>query len=91
VTTAHSSAKPSTCSASFAKKLSGMSSGKYALTWPVALKRLPDGEALRADHHATAYRAVVRELRGLHHVEVPLRVVFRARLDVLRHDPSSAR
>ena len=39
VTTAHSIANPSTCDASLARKLSGMSSGKYAFLWPVALKR----------------------------------------------------
>ena len=32
VTTAHSLAKPSTCLASFSKKLLGMNSGKYALS-----------------------------------------------------------
>jgi hypothetical protein len=37
VTTAHSLAKPSTCSASFSRNDSGMNSGKYALTWPVSL------------------------------------------------------
>ena len=39
VTTAHSVANPSACSASFSKYDSGMSSGKYAFWWPVALKR----------------------------------------------------
>ena len=37
VTTAHSFANPSTCSASFSKKESGMKSGKYAFTCPVSL------------------------------------------------------
>ena len=37
VTTAHSLANPSTCSASFSRKLSGMNSGKYAFSCPVAL------------------------------------------------------
>ena len=37
VTTASSGAKPSTCSASFLRKLSGMRRGKYAFWWPVAL------------------------------------------------------
>ena len=39
VTHATCGAKPSTCSFSFIRRLSGMKSGKYALTWPVALKR----------------------------------------------------
>ena len=37
VTIAHSLAKPSTCSASRARKLLGISSGKYALTCPSSL------------------------------------------------------
>mmetsp|Transcript_45647 Transcript_45647/g.92134 ORF Transcript_45647/g.92134 Transcript_45647/m.92134 type:complete len:221 (-) Transcript_45647:515-1177(-) len=37
VTTAHSFANPSTCSASFDKKLRGMNKGKYAFCAPVAL------------------------------------------------------
>jgi hypothetical protein len=37
VTSAISLAKPSTCLASRAMKLSGMNSGKYAFWWPVAL------------------------------------------------------
>ncbi len=39
VTHATCGAKPSTCSASRISRLSGMKSGKYALTCPVALKR----------------------------------------------------
>ncbi len=39
VTTASSGLKPSTCSASFARKLDGMKSGKYALTCPDSLNR----------------------------------------------------
>ena len=39
VTQATCGANPSTCAASFRSRLSGMNSGKYALTWPVALKR----------------------------------------------------
>jgi hypothetical protein len=38
VTTAHSGAKPSTCSASFSRNDFGIKSGKEALTWPVSLK-----------------------------------------------------
>ena len=37
VTIAHSFAKPSTCAASFSRNYTGMNSGKYALTCPVAL------------------------------------------------------
>ncbi len=37
VTQATSGAKPSTCSASFKKSDSGISSGKYMFEWPVAL------------------------------------------------------
>jgi hypothetical protein len=37
VTTAVSGANPSTCSASFLRKLSGMNSGKYAFSCPVSL------------------------------------------------------
>ena len=39
VTHATCGANPSTCSLSFMSRLSGMNSGKYALTWPVALNR----------------------------------------------------
>ena len=39
VTTAHSIANPSTCCASFVRNDCGISSGKYALTWPVSLSR----------------------------------------------------
>jgi len=39
VTQASSGANPSTCSASRAKKLCGMNSGKYAFVCPVALNR----------------------------------------------------
>ena len=39
VTTASSGANPSTCSASFSRKLIGISRGKAAFLWPVALKR----------------------------------------------------
>ena len=37
VTIAHSFAKPSTCSASFARKDFGINNGKYAFTCPVSL------------------------------------------------------
>jgi hypothetical protein len=60
VTTAHSFAKPSTCSASFSRKLFGMNNGKYAFLWPGVLEHpvehaldvLPDRVAPRLDHHA---------------------------------------
>ena len=39
VTQATSGAKPSTCAASLRSRLSGMNSGKYAFTWPVAFRR----------------------------------------------------
>mmetsp|Transcript_13168 Transcript_13168/g.39337 ORF Transcript_13168/g.39337 Transcript_13168/m.39337 type:complete len:215 (+) Transcript_13168:1131-1775(+) len=48
VTTAHSLAKPSTCSASFDKKLRGMRSGKYAFSAPVALIRASSASRRRS-------------------------------------------
>src|SRR2546425_109633 len=67
VTSATSFAKPSTCSASFARKLIGMKSGKYAFWWPVALVIRPHGyrlwelmqqaldEMFKATGHQNAY------------------------------------
>ena len=67
-----------------------MKSGKYALTWPVALKRrssalldqLPDGVAVRPDRHAALDRRVVGELRAPDDVEVPPREVLGLRRDL---------
>jgi len=51
VTTAHSFANPSTCSASFWKYDSGMNSGKYAFSWPVALN-MPSRTRWQFSHSA---------------------------------------
>ena len=56
-----------------------MNSGKYAFTWPVALKRvvelpldlLPDGVAVRADDHAALHGRVVGQLGLADDVEIP--------------------
>ena len=84
VTQATCGAKPSTCSASRISRLSGMNSGKYALTCPVALNRsiealldqLPDGVAVRPDDHAALDRRVVGQLGASDDVEVPAREVL---------------
>ena len=61
-----------------------MKSGKYALTWPVALKRsssaaldeLPDRVAVRADDHAALDRRVVGQLGAADHIDIPAREVL---------------
>ena len=66
-----------------------MNSGKYALTWPVALKRaverlldqLPDRVAVRPDDHAALDGRVVGQLRAADDVEIPAGKVLRAGSD----------
>ena len=48
VTQATSGAKPSTCSASLSKRLSGMSIGMATFWCPVALKRLSSSACMRS-------------------------------------------
>jgi hypothetical protein len=57
----------------------------------VALDRLPQRVALGPDDHAALDRRIVGELRRLDDVEVPLRIVFGARLDVLGHEAEESR
>ena len=93
VTTAHSIAKPSTCSASLVeealrdeqREVGVDVAGVLEAPVELALDRLPDRVALGADDHAALDRRIVGQLGRLDDVEVPLRVVLAARLDVLGH------
>ena len=65
VTTAHSLAKPSTCSASLLRKDTGMKSGKYAFWAPAALMRL-SSSSRRFSHSAIPVgRITMQPLTGL--------------------------
>ena len=80
VTHATCGAKPSTCSASFSSRLSGMKQREVGVDVPGrlepvverALHLLPDRVAVRADDHAALDRRVVGELGAPDHVQVPL-------------------
>ena len=65
VTTAHSLAKPSTCSASFERKETGMKGGKYAFRQPVALIRA-SRSSRTASHSAIPFGLItMHPLTGL--------------------------
>ena len=88
VTTAHSFANPSTCSASFDRNDSGIKSGKYAFWWPVsfnmpssALRRFSQSAyPLGANDHRSTNGGIIGQLRAPDDVDVPLGVVFRTGL-----------
>src|SRR5438552_3630858 len=61
--------------------------GRLDAAVQLLLDVLPDGVAVRLDHHAAAHRRVVRQVRLGDEIEIPLRVVLRARGDAgLWHD-----
>jgi hypothetical protein len=56
-----------------------MTSG-FDLVVQTALDRLPDGVAGRFEHNAPFdYLSVIRQVSLLHNVEIPLRIILRAR------------
>jgi hypothetical protein len=59
--------------------------GRLKAPIELPLDRFPDGISFGPDGHAPLHRRVVRELRGLDHVEIPLGIILRAGFDVLGH------
>ena len=91
VTQNTSGAKPSTCSASLARTLSGISRGEVHVLVAGALEHgvervagpLPQGVAVGADDHAAAHRRVVGQLGAADHVDVPAVEVLALGRDLL--------